>query len=87
MHWKTLARGPELYSKRFGGAGAGRVWLDWDRLEDLDLETRLGQLTRWVLDAEQAGMRYGLRLPGRTVAPERGARHEQLCLRTLALWQ
>lgn len=87
VHWKTLARGPELFSKRFGGAGAGRVWLDWDRLEGLDVETRLGQLTRWVLDAENRGMSYGLRVPGRTIAPGRGKLHEQSCLRTLALWQ
>jgi len=50
----------------------------------LDVETRLSQLCRWVLDAEQAGQRYGLRLPGTTLTPDHGPAHQQACLAALA---
>ena len=45
---------------------------------------RIGRLCRWVLDAEHRGQVYGLRLPGVTIAPDRGADHRHRCLDALA---
>lgn len=84
--WKLAARSDELATKRFSSAEGSTIMLDWDQLADLDVETRLSQLTRWVLDAEQLNLRYGLRIPGMMIEPGNGAPHRHRCLEALALF-
>ena len=43
-------------------------------------------MTRWVLDAEAQGLRYGLRLPDGELPPGNGAAQRDECLRRLALF-
>ena len=86
IHWKAAARGQGLQTKVFSGHAAAELWLDWNRLPaNLDLESRLSRLTRWVLSADREGLRYGLRLPGLELAPDAGESHRLACLRELAL--
>ncbi|HEY0341668.1 MAG TPA: hypothetical protein VGC34_12735, partial [Steroidobacteraceae bacterium] len=59
---------------------------NFSQLANLDVEARLEQLTRWVVDAEDAGDRYGLELPGVHLAPDRGADHRHRCLAALAVY-
>jgi uncharacterized protein (DUF58 family) len=62
------------------------LWLDWAATAGRgDTETRLSLLTGWVLAAEREQYRYGLRLPGRLIAPDSGAAHRDACLEALAL--
>ena len=84
--WKVAARNDVFATKRFSDIEGGTIVLDWDRLTGLDVEARLSQLTRWVLDAEQANLRYGLRIPGQEVAPGNGRPHRHHCLEALALF-
>ncbi len=87
IHWKAAARGRQLQTKVFSGRAAAELWLDWNRLPaNLDLESKLSRLTRWVLAADNDGLRYGLRLPGLELAPDAGAPHRLACLRELALY-
>ena len=86
VHWKAAARGQGLLTKRFGAEGQGRVWIDWDMTTGRDVEARLQTLCRWLVDAEEDGMLYGLRMPGRVLAPARGPGHRHACLSVLALW-
>lgn len=86
VDWKSAARGRGWHVKVFVGDAAETVWLDWALLSDLDVETRLSALCRWVLDAERAQTEYGLRLPGQTIAPARGPTHQRHCLEALALY-
>lgn len=86
VHWKAVARGEEWVTKQFAGEQGGVVWLDWATLAGHDTETRLSILCRWVLDAEDNGWRYGLRLPAATLAPARGPAHRHACLQALALF-
>jgi uncharacterized protein (DUF58 family) len=58
---------------------------NFSQLGNLDTEARLEQLTRWVVDAEETGDRYGLELPGVHIAPNRGAQHRHECLAALAV--
>ncbi len=87
VDWKAFARTEILTIKQFGGGYQPLVWLDWDALEGLDTEARLSVLCRWVLDADAAGMHYGLRLPDTVLAPDHGETHQHRCLRALALFQ
>jgi len=84
--WKAVARGAAMLTKQFSGEASAELWLDWLELPpDLPMETRLSRLTGWVLEAEKAGTRYGLRLPGTEIAPDGGDAHRAACLQALAL--
>lgn len=85
--WKAAARSEELLTKQFGGRADTELWLDWGRLPSaLDVEQRLSHLTRWVLDAHKSGIPFGLRIPGRTIAPASGDSHQDRCLEALAVY-
>jgi uncharacterized protein (DUF58 family) len=85
--WKAVARTGDMLTKQFSGEAATELWLDWDLLPaSLGLEPRLSRLAGWVLSAERAGARYGLRLPGVELAPARGDAHRTACLQALALY-
>jgi uncharacterized protein (DUF58 family) len=84
--WKAAARGERLLTKEFAGEAGRLLWLDWHDLAALDAEARLSRLTRWVLDADGAGLAYGLRLPGQEFGPAQGEAHRRACLTALALF-
>jgi uncharacterized protein (DUF58 family) len=52
----------------------------------LPLERRISRLTRWVLDAEAAGLRYSLKLPGVQIPTATGPAQRARCLEALALF-
>jgi uncharacterized protein (DUF58 family) len=82
--WKSVARGQPPLTKQFAGSGGGELWLDWDDCPETDIEARLSRLTRWALDAEHAGRRWGLALPGRKLPPGQGEQHLRQALEALA---
>ena len=87
--WKAVARNIDnspLLIKQFAGGAAEELWLDLALTTDNDLETRLSVLTGWVITAERMQARYGLRLPGREIAPNQGNTHRDACLEALALY-
>ncbi|MCB1909526.1 MAG: DUF58 domain-containing protein [Rhodocyclaceae bacterium] len=86
--WKLSARcEDQFYTKQFDGGNAARLEFDWFRLPaELDTEARLSRLTRWVLQAEAAGVGYALRLPDGRIDADRGQTHQLQCLRALALY-
>lgn len=85
--WKKVARSNELVSRETAGSGRQEVWLDWDATGLAGTEARLARLAAWVLAADRAGLPYGLRLPGATLAPAAGAAQRVAALDALALWQ
>ncbi len=86
IHWKALAREQGLLTKQFGGDRSERLWLDWRMLEGRETEARLSQLCRWVIEAGQQGLEFGLWLPDQIIEPGRGHAHQQQCLQALALF-
>jgi len=86
VSWKAAARGQGMHTKQFSGGDRDSVWLEWQAFAPLDTEARLSQLTRALLDADRAGLRYGLRLPGKVLAPDSGEAHRRQCLEALALF-
>jgi uncharacterized protein (DUF58 family) len=86
MAWKVLARGGEAAVQSHTSLAALPEWLEWSALEGIDTEARLSQLCSWVLESAAAQRIYGLRIPGREIAPARGAAHRFACLRALAMF-
>jgi uncharacterized protein (DUF58 family) len=87
IHWKAFAKGIGVFSKQYSGEqSTEEVWLDYAYTPGHTTEERLSQLCRWLVDAEQAGIRYGFALPGLNLPPEHGLSHYQKCLEALALF-
>lgn len=87
--WKAIARtaSEHLISKQFEGGELGELALEWSALPaSMDAEARLSRLARWVLDADAAGVRYSLAIPGARIAIDQGATHRARCLEALATW-
>ena len=87
IDWKAVARGQALMTKQFAAEAEGSVHLDFSALRFADVEERLSQLALWVIQAERARRRYGLRLPGAEIAPAVGEPHFHQCMRALSRFQ
>jgi uncharacterized protein (DUF58 family) len=86
--WRLAARSDELSVKLFESPTGSELALDFDLLPgNLDVEGRLSRLTRWVLMAEAAQLRYALRLPGATIELSSGPEQRDRCLTALALYR
>ena len=89
--WKAaslaLETGGPLLTKHFYGTAASDLILDFDTLPATwSTETKLSQLTRWVLDAEADKLGYRLKLGADDLGPAQGDAHRAQCLRAMALF-
>ncbi|MET0067115.1 MAG: DUF58 domain-containing protein [Candidatus Thiodiazotropha sp.] len=84
IDWKAYARQQGLLCKQFGGDRHLEVRLDWDLIPEQEPERRLSLLCRYVLQQEELGQAYSLRLPGVTLSSGTGQAHMQRCLSALA---
>jgi uncharacterized protein (DUF58 family) len=83
--WKAYARGAPLLVREYRGAAARRREFDFDALAGLDMESRLSQLTQWIVDAAARGESWLLRLPASEPFEGSGIEHRDLCLSRLAV--
>lgn len=86
IHWKGVAKGHDPLVKRYAGGEAADLAFVFEETPGGDIESRLSRLCRWIIDAEAAGMRYSLALPGTRIPPDSGPAHSRRCLETLALF-
>lgn len=86
ISWKSISRGLGVFTKEFTGASGRMVMLDYDAVNSEETEHKLSRLCDMVIKAHNMNMEYGLLLPGRTIAPEKGERHKHKCLKALALF-
>jgi uncharacterized protein (DUF58 family) len=92
LAWRQIARldsdaGGALVTKHFEGGTTGRIQLDLNAMpRNMDLESKLSRLTRWVLEAEAQGMPYAFRLGHVALDAGLGPVHQEACLRALALY-
>lgn len=84
IHWKSLAKGQGVHVREYRGGANRELTLDWADAPGATIEAKLAQLCRWALDAEQAGLSYGLRLPGTPIESGAGPAHLRRCLESLA---
>ncbi len=87
LDWKALARERGLVVKQFAGDQGLEAWIDWDRVQAVDAEDRIALLARQVLDADEARLRFGLRIPGVEIGLDRGDAQVGRCLTELALFE
>lgn len=83
--WKSYARTRDLVVKEFAGAGAAPCMLRLTDVPGTNNEDRISQVTRWCLDAHEAGIPFGVELPHRTIPLGTGRGHLHRCLEALAL--
>lgn len=86
IHWGKYAQTGKLYTKAFVDYASHAQWLDWQSLPLQGVEVRLSHLCSQVLAFHQEQRQYGLKLPGKTIAPGKGEAHKAQCLRALALY-
>lgn len=85
VDWKASSREQGLLTKLFQGEATSTLWLDWRTTTGDSTESRISQLARWVIDAENNHLHYGLRLPQLEVKPNSGIAHYHQCMSALAL--
>ncbi len=83
--WKKLAKSDELVSRDSQQVQHKELWLDRQCSGTSDPEQQLSRLCAWVLQAEQQGIDYGLRLNALEISPASGEVHKRRCLEALAL--
>jgi uncharacterized protein (DUF58 family) len=83
--WKKAAKTDELVSRDTQQAQRTELWLEFAKAGAVDAESRLARLAAWVIQADKLGLDYGLRLPGKEIAPDAGEAHRRRCLEALAL--
>jgi len=86
VDWKAYAREAPLLVKEYAASGSELRQFEFGALPHLEVEARLEQLARWVVDAEAIGESYGLTLPDTCIDPDRGPEHRHRCLAALALF-
>ncbi|MDF1582623.1 MAG: DUF58 domain-containing protein [Methyloprofundus sp.] len=86
IHWRAFAKGQGLFTRQYSGAQSTEICLDYEQAMAANQEERLSIMCRWVLDADDAGIAYGFKLPGLILEPNQGEAHSKKCLVALALF-
>ena len=87
ISWKAYAQGRGMLTKTFQGHAAPSLWIDWKDMTAKSPEGKLSQMTALVMQAQQDGRKYGMKLPGLNIEQETGAAHKSYCLQQLAVFQ
>jgi len=85
--WKSFASQNKMLVKQFSESVSKTSLFDIDGLTSGHLETRLSQLCRLILDAEEKQQNYGLKLGDKIFPPSSGNTHKHNCLAALATYQ
>lgn len=84
--WKTYAKGKGVYTKEFEQAVSNELWLDFNSVLAVDLESKVSGLTYWVLKYHERDVEFGVKLPGHEISPNRGDDHLHEILSVLAVY-
>ena len=85
--WKSYARQDKLLVKQFNESVSKTSIFDIAALKSGNVETRLSQLCRLILDAEAKQQNYGLKLGDKIFPANHGDSHKHKCLAELATYQ
>lgn len=82
--WKASQRHQHLLARQFTRPQRQRIVLRLTDAPGGSLEARISIVTRWVLEADQRGLEYGLDLGRESLPPGHGETHRVQCLDALA---
>jgi len=80
IHWKAFAKGLGLFSKEYSSDKSAELWLNYEQTPGYDVEEKLSQLTRWIIDAENAGLKYGVSIANTQLQADHGLVHYKMPL-------
>jgi len=86
IFWKAFSKGQGLMVKEFMGSASPSLCFSWEKIKTDNLEKKLSVLCGMVLKAHGLKLKYGIRLPGHLISPDKGEHHKHACLRALALF-
>jgi uncharacterized protein (DUF58 family) len=86
IFWKAFSKGQGLMVKEFMGSASPNFCFSWEKIKPEDVEKKLSMLCGMVLKAHGMKLKYGIRLPGHLITPDKGEHHKHACLRALALF-
>ncbi len=72
IDWMAYARGRQLMTKEFDEPAGTGLYFDFHKLKDVEIETRLEQLAKWIDLAIQRGQPFTLALPFKKLGPDQG---------------
>lgn len=72
VDWFAYARGRQLMTKEFDEPAGTGLYFDFQKLSNVEVETRLEQLAKWVDLAINRGQPFTLALPGKKMGPDQG---------------
>ncbi len=87
IDWRAVARGRPMMIKDYTVGGVRDRWITWEDDRISEVEIHLSVLAGRIMSAEHLGQRYGLRLPGSTIAIANGEDHFHRCMQALALFE
>ncbi|MDT8437455.1 MAG: DUF58 domain-containing protein [Wenzhouxiangellaceae bacterium] len=82
--WKASQRHNQLLARQFTRPAEREIVLRLERAPGSGLEQRIAVLARWVLEADRAGIEFGMDLGSARISPGRGSRQRIRCLDALA---
>ncbi|MCP5077494.1 MAG: DUF58 domain-containing protein [Psychromonas sp.] len=86
IDWKASARSEQLLIKTVAGDETQQtLWLSDDAVNHSDQELILSQLAVWVVECQQAGLHYGVKVGDEKCQPSSGEAHRLTSLTMLAL--
>lgn len=85
ISWKAYSGGQGLFIKTFVADAGTSIVADWHKLKEADTEAKLSRLCGMIMKAHRTGLKYGLKLPGKSISPAIGKAHLHLCLKQLAV--
>ncbi|MEM7054466.1 MAG: DUF58 domain-containing protein, partial [Pseudomonadota bacterium] len=82
--WKASQRHQDLLARQFSRPQQDEIVLKLSQAPGLSREQQISVVTRWLLDIDREGARYGLDLGSIQIAPDSGSKHRLRCLNALA---
>ncbi len=86
ISWKAYAQGRGMLTKTFQGHASHGLWINWQDMSAISQEGKLSQIAALVIQTNQEGSKYGLKLPGITIDQATGTAHLTNCLQQISTY-
>jgi len=84
ISWKAYAQGRGMLTKTFQGHASPALWINWLDMTAPSQEGKLSQMTALIIETNQEGRKYGIKLPGIEIEQAEGPAHLNECLQQIS---